>query len=219
MSSEDEAGLSRRVFVHRLAFFGGGSVVLGSACDEKKTAPAATAPAPKPAAAPLTTTHQTFTDEEFATLRAVVDTVLPKDEDVGGVEAGVPEYVDHVLTTPQLAKLKADFVPGLAALDRRCRRMHQVPYAQATPEQRAEVLTIFKDSPEKSGEAKWYELLIVLCLEGFLGDPSYGGNRGEAGWKLVGFDLVGRGTEGAPKPGYDGVDTLKGLTCGAGRGC
>ncbi len=217
MSSDDEA-LSRRVFVHRLAFFGGGSVVLGSGCEDKPK-PLAPKPSQPERRAPLTTKHQTLTDEEFAVLVAAVDTVLPKDEDVGGVEAGVPEYVDHILTTPQLEKLKNDFIPGLLALDRRCTRLHQVHFADATPAQRAEVLTVFKDSPEKSGEAKWYELLIVLSLEGFLGDPSYGGNKGEAGWKVVGFDLAGRGTEGAPKPGYDGITTLKGLTCGTGRGC
>jgi gluconate 2-dehydrogenase gamma chain len=110
-------------------------------------------------------------------------------------------------------------VPGLAALSRRSERMFKVPFAAATPAQQDELLAIFKDSPEKSGEARWYEILVVLVLEGFLGDPSYGGNKGEVGWKLVGFQLVGRNVAGDPGKGYDGAKSLKGLTCGVGRGC
>lgn len=211
----DDDDVSRRAFVHHLAFFGGGAVVLGSACEEKPKPPSQ--PAAKTAS--LTSSHLTFTNDEFEALTAAVDRMLPKDEDPGGVEAGVPIYIDRILTTPQLAKMKGDFVPGLRALDRRCQRMHKVPFAKATPTQQDELLTIFKDSPERSGEARWYELLVVLSLEGFLGDPSYGGNRDEVGWQLVGFKLVGRQPAGDPPKGYDGRKHLDAHTCGNGRGC
>ena len=36
---------------------------------------------------------------------------------------------------------------------------------------------------------------MVLTLEGFLGDPSYGGNKDQVGWALVGFDT----SEPAPR--------------------
>ena len=97
--------------------------------------------------------------------------------------------------------------------------MFKVPFAQARPEQQDELITIFKNSPEKSGEARWYEMFVVLTLEGFLGDPSYGGNKGEVGWKLVGFSLVGRNVKGDPKAPYDGSARLHQLTCGGGKGC
>jgi gluconate 2-dehydrogenase gamma chain len=97
--------------------------------------------------------------------------------------------------------------------------MFKVGFVAATPAQQDEALTAFKDSPEKSGEARWYEILLVLSLEGFLGDPSYGGNQGEAGWKLVGFTLVGRNVKGDPARGYDGQKQLDRLTCGGGHGC
>lgn len=187
----------------------------------KKDEPKPVAPARPPLKRPdvLTASHQTFTDEEYQVLVAVVDRMLPKDEDIGGVEAGVPGYIDAMLQTEQLTRMKRDFPPGLAALNRRCQRMHKVPYYEATPAQQDEVLAIFKDSPENSGEARWYEMLVVLTLEGFLGDPSYGGNKDEAGWKLVGFSLVGRNVKGDPREGYDGTKVLHGLRCGGGKGC
>jgi hypothetical protein len=39
--------------------------------------------------------------------------------------------------------------------------------------------------PETAG---FFELLRTHTLYGFLGNPSYGGNRDRAGWKLIGFE-------------------------------
>ncbi len=217
-SSEGEEPLldpTRRVFVQRLTFMGGGVVLLGSACKDSKEKPSAPAQVPKV----LVSSHRTFTDDEWATLVAALDRVLPKDEDPGALEANVPEYVDRILQTPQLDQMRNNFVPGLAALSRRSERLFKVPFDKATPAQQDELLTLFKNSPEKSGEARWYEILVVLTLEGFLGDPSYGGNKDQIGWKTVGFELVGRNVKADPKPGYDGPKTLNSLTCGGGHGC
>lgn len=209
----------RRVFVRRLSFMGGGVVLLGGACREKSAADASV-PALVTARPPqaLTTSHLTFTNEDFVTLVAACDRVLPKDDDPGAIDANVPEYIDRILQSPQLENMARNFPPGLAALSRRCERMFKVPFADATAEQKDEVLTIFKNSPETSGEARWYEMLIVLTLEGFLGDPSYGGNRDQAGWKLVGFELVDH-TQADPGAGYDGRKKLDALRCGTGKGC
>lgn len=211
---EFDDDFSRRVFVRRLSFLGGGTVLLGSAC--KKDTPPAPPPA-KPEA--LSTSHRTFTNAEWLTLSAAVDRVIPRDEDPGALDAQVPEYIDRMLQTEQLSQMKQNFVPGLAALERRAQRMFKKPFHEATAAQQDELLTIFKDSPDKSGEARWYEMLVVLVLEGFLGDPSYGGNKGEVGWKLVGFSLVGRNVKGDPKTPYDGSQKLHQLICGGGKGC
>ena len=42
--------------------------------------------------------------------------------------------------------------------------------------------------PPPSGEAHFYDTLLTFTLEGFLGDPVYGGNQHRVGWALVGFD-------------------------------
>jgi len=216
LAPEAEADeLSRRVFVQRLTFMGGGVVLLGGAAC-KPSGPARAVP---DARVELSTSHRTFTDEEWAIVVAAVDRMLPADQDPGGVEAGVPEYLDRMLQSPLLSQMKTNFLSGLPAVDRRAQRLFKVGFAKATPAQQDEVLTVFKNSPEKSGEARWYEILLVLCLEGFLGDPSYGGNQGEVGWKLVGFSLVGRNVAGDPSKGYDGLKQLDRLTCGGGHGC
>lgn len=202
---------------------GGGAVLLGSACDETKKPSSNPPPAPpKPApkvAEPLTTSHKTFTNEQWLVLSAAVDRILPKDEDPGALDANVPEYIDNALQAQQLKKMKIDFVGGLNALDRRCERMYKVGFAKATPEQQDDVLTVaFKNAPETSGEFKWFDILIALTMEGFLGDPSYGGNKNKAGWRTMGFDLVGS-VAGEVAPDYDGLQHLDHKRCGGGKGC
>jgi gluconate 2-dehydrogenase gamma chain len=202
--------LSRRSFIQRLTFFGGGVVLLGpTAC--KRSPPEEASPAP-PALAD--SPHGTFTGREFAAVAAACERILPRDEDPGALDAQVPSYIDRILQTPELKQMKGDFLQGLSALERRARSMFQKGFSEATPSQQDELLAIFKDSRSGSGEAHFYELLLLLTLEGFLGDPSYGGNKDRVGWKLVGFDTVGT-VAMAPPEGYDGPKCLR--ECGEHR--
>jgi gluconate 2-dehydrogenase gamma chain len=195
---------TRRVFIQRLTFFGGGVILLGSACDTKKEEP----PKPPKLKAPgiprldLTSSHKTFTNEEYKALEAACERIIPKDEDPGALDANVPTYIDHMLPSPELHKMKEDFLGGIEALMRRSQRMFKKSFWEATADQQDDLLRIFRDSPPESGEAHFYESLVVLTLEGLLGDPSYGGNKDRAGWALVGF-----GTSELPV-GYDGNKAL-----------
>ena len=37
---------------------------------------------------------------------------------------------------------------------------------------------------------EFFNLLLNLTMEGFFSDPIYGGNRGKASWKMIGFPGV-----------------------------
>jgi gluconate 2-dehydrogenase gamma chain len=201
--------MDRRSFLQRLTFFGGGVVLLGSGACGKCGAPSESPEARAPTV--LDSPHLTFTEAEYALVSAACERILPRDEDPGAQDANVPVYIDRMLQTPELKQMRHDFIQGVAALERRSRRMFQVGFSQATSAQQDELLGLFKDSPAGSGEAHFFELLTVLTLEGFLGDPSYGGNQGKVGWKLVGFDTVGT-VASAPPEGHDGMKCLH--TCG-----
>ncbi|MBN1203917.1 MAG: gluconate 2-dehydrogenase subunit 3 family protein [Myxococcaceae bacterium] len=199
------SSLSRRSFIQRLTFFGGGVVLLGStAC--KRSPPEEAKPAEPPPVGD--SPHGAFSGLELATVAAACERILPRDEDPGARDANVPAYIDRMLQTPQLTQMKTDFLQGLSALERRSRSMFKKGFAEATPEQQDDLLTIFKDSGQGTGEAHFYELLVVLTLEGLLGDPSYGGNKDRVGWRLVGFDTVGT-VAMAPPEGYDGPKCLR----------
>jgi len=204
--------LSRRSFIQRLTFFGGGVVLLGSSACKCSSEEPLKPPGPTPVGD--SPPHLTFTRLEFSTMAAACERILPRDEDPGAKDANVPEYIDRILQTPEMKQMKSDFLQGLSALERRSRSMFKKGFAEATPEQQDELLTIFKDSGDGTGEAHFYELLVVLTLEGFLGDPSYGGNKNKVGWHLVGFDAVGT-IAMAPPEGYDGPKCLR--ECGEHR--
>jgi gluconate 2-dehydrogenase gamma chain len=192
--------IGRRVFLQRVTFFGGGTLLY--ACTRHPKDAREAAHGPHRHAEVLTTSHRSFTDPEWAVLVAAVDRVLPRDEDPGALDAHVPDYIDRMLQSPELTRMRDDFIEGLAALDRRARGAHEKGFAELSAEEKDALLTAFKDSGPGTGEEHFYELLIALSLEGFLGDPSYGGNHDHVGWRLVGFSTT------EPPKGYDGTAML-----------
>jgi len=185
---------SRRSFIQRVSFFGGSMVMLGSCSQEPHPAKQADQPSP-----PLTSSHVTLTDEEYEAMAAACERMLPRDEDPGAADLGVPGYLDRALSDPRMSHVKDDFVRGLNALMRRAQGQHTKPFHQLPPEAQDALLTAFKNRPQGSGEAHWYELLVVLTMEGAFSDPSYGGNKDRKGWALIGFETS------EPPAGYDGL--------------
>jgi len=196
---DDDDLLTRRALIQHLTFLGGGVILLaGTSCKQE---PAQASPRKAPGA--IFTRHRTFTNDEYDSMAAACDRILPRDQDPGALDANVPEYVDRMLTSPDLAQQRDLFVRGIQALDRRARSANAgLPFSKIPVEAQDALLKDYKESRPDTGEAHFYELLVVLTLEGFLGDPSYGGNKDRVGWALVGF-----GTSEPPQ-GYDGEKHL-----------
>lgn len=163
-------------------------MLLGPACDllEGKK-PASARPPPGPARS-FVTGHRSFSNAEWAVLLAACDRALPRDQDPGALDAGVPEYIDRMMQTPELYEMRGDLTNGLQLLDGRSRAEHGKGFAEIPAEQQDALLKAFRTQPTSSPEGHFFELLMVFVLEGFLGDPSYGGNKDRVGWQLVGFD-------------------------------
>jgi len=156
-----------------------------------------------------------FTPQEAAIVVALVDTLIPKDDvGPGGVEAGVPIFIDRELAgaygrgarmyldgpfrqgTPQqgyqlpltLAEL---YRVGIADLNAWCARTHGgKTFDQLSP---ADRITALKDI--EAGKAEFaqvpartfFGVLLQNTKEGYFADPIYGGNRDGAVWKMIGF--------------------------------
>lgn len=184
---------NRRVFIQRLTFLGGGAVLFWG-CSRKGNTDGGAA-----LGGALTSSHHSFLDDDYAVVGAACERILPKDDDPGALEAGVPEYIDRMLQSPELARMREDFIQGTAHLQKRARRMYKKGFAELNGEQQDTLLRLFRESAPGSGEAHYFELLMTLTLEGYLGDPSYGGNKNRVGWALVGFQV------GEPLPGHAGM--------------
>ncbi len=158
-----------------------------------------------------------FTNPEAAFIEAAVERLIPTDEHGPGARsAGVAFFIDQQLVgafgtaakmyrngpweagTPmqgyQLRQTPAEvYRQGIAGTQAYCNKTYQMGFAQLTAAQQDEVLkgldggTIkFDTVPAKT----FFEMLLQNTVEGFFGDPLYGGNRDKAGWKLVGFPGV-----------------------------
>ena len=97
-----------------------------------------------------------FSPHEWATVRVLVDMVIPRDERSGSAtEAGVPEFMDFVIDDPlaepsQRERNKVQMRGGLAWLDRECaRRFDGRLFLEASETERKAVLDSIAFPKEK----------------------------------------------------------------------
>ncbi len=159
-----------------------------------------------------------FTPAEWAFLVAACDRLIPKDEvGPGAVELGVPEYIDRQMQTsygdgalwymdgpfPEAApefgyqsKLtpKEQYRLGIRAIDETCRQSLGKTFAALDPAQQDDVLKKIEAGQIKSDDAPlrtfFTSFLLKNSLEGYFGDPMYGGNKDMAAWKMIGYPGV-----------------------------
>jgi gluconate 2-dehydrogenase gamma chain len=158
-----------------------------------------------------------FTPDEVATVEAIVDRLIPPDGlSIGGKEAGCAVFIDRQLAgsfgKSSRLYMKGPFASGLPtqgyqgaltpegryrdglrAINDYVRTSHGKNFAQLPPSAQDAVLADLEGGKidlklaQGLGTRAFFELLLQNTMEGFFADPLYGGNKGMAGWKLVGF--------------------------------
>jgi hypothetical protein len=128
-----------------------------------------------------------FSVSQYATLAALCDAILPKDDRSGGaVEAGAPEFID--LLTSENIDFQLRLGGGLMWLDNFCLDRYNSPYVACTPGQQKEVLdaiafrrNALKDPALSQGTA-FFALLRNMTCDAFytsqlgIADLQYIGN-------------------------------------------
>lgn len=114
-------------------------------------------------------------------VEAIAAQIVPSGTTPGAREAGVLYFIDHVHAGVYATQAPA-FLAGLAVF--------QADFAKSRPGMR------FADLPDAEQVAylksiertPFFSQMRFLTVLGLLALPSYGGNAGKIGWKLVGFD-------------------------------
>jgi len=134
--------------------------------------------------------------EEAKELEAVCDRIIPSDDEgPGAKEAGAIFFIDYVLThyepesQAKVRKALADYAKDAAPK----------LFSELTAEQQIEIL-------KKHEKTEEFDLIRSYTIFGFVGDPSYGGNRDDMGWKYIGFENPGMFF---PPFGYYDAELLK----------
>jgi gluconate 2-dehydrogenase gamma chain len=120
-----------------------------------------------------------------ATLAAACARIIPTDHEPGAAEAEVIEYLDRELARPELATIKTNVLAGVTALGRFSSRFGGRNFAELAPEEQDEVLHQVETASDRGKDFLF--ILTVLTIEGFLGDPRWGGNKGGVGWSFIGY--------------------------------
>ena len=125
---------------------------------------------------------------EAETLEAIAGRLLPTTETAGAVEAGAVSYIDLALSKAYQAMLPR-YRRALREINRSARRLLGKPFARLSESEQDNLLTQLEADQARDvrNGAEFFQLLRRHVLEGVFGEPSYGGNRGMAGWRLVGF--------------------------------
>jgi hypothetical protein len=120
----------------------------------------------------------TFTPAEARTFEAAAATIFPDDDTPGAVAAGVVHFADRALGT-FLSQALEDVRAGLRDLDARARgTAGAASFADLPAEARAGVFREFEATPH-------FFNMRLLSVAGMFSDPSHGGNRDGAGWRLL----------------------------------
>lgn len=130
-----------------------------------------------------------------ATLRALIDRIIPADEFPGAVSASVETYFRRQFADD--CAHEADFlVAGLWLLDAEASGAHG-PDTSFTDLDSAKQDALLQELeagrarmawPTRIQPATFFARMVELTHEGYYADPSNGGNRDGVSWKMIGYD-------------------------------
>lgn len=141
-----------------------------------------------------------FTAHELATVTALANLIIPKDERSGDAsEAGVPEFIDFMMVDqPERQVLMRG---GIKWLDSECHKQFGQPFVKGTPAQQTAICDALaypeKARPEHSHGVRFFSAVRDLTATGFftskigIADLDYKGNTFVPTWT------------GAPKEALD----------------
>jgi gluconate 2-dehydrogenase gamma chain len=118
-----------------------------------------------------------------AVLAAALERLIPADEHGPGArEAGVGRYLEGALARAG-DDVRARWRAGLEVLDELARVREGAGFAALPPAAQHRILEAAADGPSPA----FFEELRGRAIEGMFCDPAWGGNAGEAGWRLLGY--------------------------------
>ena len=132
-----------------------------------------------------------FTAHEYATITALVDMIIPKDDKSGSAsDAGTPEFIDYLINEQK--DRQTALRGGLAWLDTECVKRFDKRFLDCADADRRKVLDDIafprRARPEHRQGARFFTTMRVLAATGFwssqmgVADLGYVGNRPVMEW-------------------------------------
>ena len=140
-----------------------------------------------------------LSQDEATEFEAIATRIIPSGDSPGAKEAGVIYFIDTLLADID-PELHEPLQQGLQGLHSQIRNAYDAAsFAGLEISRQIEALQEIDETP-------FFENMRFLTLAGMFCDPSYGGNRDEVGWKLIGME---RPTASQPPFGYYDADYVE----------
>jgi gluconate 2-dehydrogenase gamma chain len=127
---------------------------------------------------------------EARAVAAFTSELIPSEEgSPGAAEAGVTTYIDRALAG-FMRDLQPVYRRGLEALADLATERFGSSFGEATSEQKRHLIAELDDLGRNEPAnflGQFFRIVREHTIQGFFGDPAYGGNRDTVGWKLIGF--------------------------------
>jgi len=135
-----------------------------------------------------------LSERQLEILEAMVNRIIPADEDPGGWEGGVGDYLIRQFEG-DLKHLVTFYALGLDALDAESRALYATSFDRLPTVLRDELLAHLEVGKIITvwpiDAAIFFRLVVEHCAEGYYSDPGNGGNKNAASWKMIGFEVRG----------------------------
>jgi hypothetical protein len=133
-----------------------------------------------------------FTERQNLLLRALIDRIIPADQDPGGWDAGVGDYLMRQLQG-DLKHLHAMYRAGLDALDAEAQQVCGQSFDLLPAAVQDDLLRSVEagkvDTAWAVDPVQFFGFVVQHCAEGFYSDPGQGGNRDQVAWRMIGFEV------------------------------
>jgi hypothetical protein len=125
---------------------------------------------------------------QAATLRVLVDTIVPADEDPSGTEAGVLDYLERQ-SARDLAGQRTYYRVGLDAMNAKAGAVLDAGFAVLGLGERKALLRATEAdeacTPWPIDAREFVTAVVGHVMEGFYGDPGNGGNHDGVSWRMI----------------------------------
>lgn len=132
-----------------------------------------------------------FDTTEKATLKSLIDRLIPADDFPGGWDAGVGDFITQLLNREMRAQIAA-YREGLAAIEQESTALFGVTFVALAADRQDALLERIEQGVISThwpiSPAAFFRMAAHHCAEGYYADPGQGGNRERVAWQMIGFN-------------------------------
>lgn len=133
-------------------------------------------------------------ENQWRTLQALVDCLIPADDAPSGWQAGVGDYLARQFERDLRDKVDV-YRAGLDALEAESKASTGAGFAELSLDAQTQLLTQLEHghthTPWPSDAPSFLNMAMNHAAEGFYADPGNGGNKNSMAWQMVGYEVKG----------------------------